>query len=707
MAVYARRAETRTLHPAWTYMLRDAGGSLWGTLVFALALVSPGYCAGWWADLRGFRTRGLMEQVAWSVALSFGLGTLPLVAIVWLGGMVAGEVVLVVLGVVAGVIFWRHRPPVDVSRREFRLGLIAVAGWTALVLLSLVDWGIGSRLWMSVTSYDHGLRTAFVDAVMRTGVPTVNPLYWPGQDVSLRYYYFWYVTCGVVGRLAHISARQALIASCVWPVFGIGAMLALFERYMLGWGGEELRRKWSISIVLLAVTGLDIFVAVFNGFSSSFQGDMEWWSIDHVASWVDTFLWVPHHAAALICCLLAMLLLWMGSEEERRKVRVKMAVIAGISLAGAFGLSTYVAVATGLVLAGWVCWEMFPERKVRMLECVCVAALVAGVTLLPYLLQLLHSSGAGGTSAHVLGFGVRQMLDPDLLSGVTAIELLKLHHPFAATQVVAGVLLVPGYVIEFGFFAVVLVVMQRRRGLIEDGERTLLVWVWVGLVAATFVRSRVIATNDYGLRAILLPQFLLLPLAVGVFERSAGWLRRVLIGLAVIGVCGSVYQVAMLRAFLPWQEKHGNPLMADLAERNYALRAAYAALRGRMPESARVQYDISEGGYFGAARMLENNHQAISSEEPCNVSFGGDVARCRGIQRGIDRLFPGKWEMAPSAAEAGALCDALGADALVATRWDGVWGDSDGWVWKLPAVVEQPEVRVVACKGLREDNEPY
>ena len=695
------------MHPAWTYMLRDAGGSLWGALVFALALVGPGYCAGWWTNLCGFRLRGLREQMAWSVALSFGVGTLPLVAIVWLGGIAAGEVTLVALGVAAGVIFWRHRPRVDVSRRGFWLGLIFVVGWIALVLLSLVDLGLGSRLWMSVTSYDHGMRTAFVDAVMRTGVPTVDPLYWPGQDVSLRYYYFWYVTCGVVGRLAHISARQALIASCVWPVFGIGTMLALFGRYMLGWRGGELRRKWLVSVALLAVTGLDIFVAVFNGLSSSFQGDMEWWSIDHVASWVNTFLWVPHHAAALICCLLAMLLLWMGSDEARRRERLKMAVIAGISLAGAFGLSTYVAVATGLVLAAWVCWEMLSARRARTLECAGGAALVAAVTLLPYLLQLLHGAGAGGASTRVLGFGVRQMLDPDLLSGVTAIELLKLHHPFAATQLVAGILLVPGYAIEFGFFAVVLVVMQRRRNLMEHGERTLLIWAWVGLIAATFVRSRVIATNDYGLRAILLPQFLLLPLAAGVLERSSGWLRRVLIGLAAIGVCGSVYQVVMLRVFLPWQEKHGNPLMADLAERNYALREAYTALRVQIPESARVQYDVSEGGYFGAARMLESNRQAITSEEPCNVSFGGDARKCPEIERRIDRLFPGEGQVAPPAAEAVALCGMLGADALMATRWDRVWSDSEGWAWKLPAVVEQPEVRVVACKGLREENRPY
>ena len=688
------------LHPAWTYMLRDAGGSLWGTLVFALALVTPGYCAGWWLNVCRFRSCGLREQMAWSVVLSFGVGTLPLVGIVWLGGIAAGEAALVVLGVVAAVIFWRHRPRVDVSPREFRTGALVSIAWVAIVVLSLIDLGLGTRLWMSVTSYDHGLRTAFVDAVMRTGVPAVNPLYWPGHDVTLRYYYFWYVTCGVVARLAHISARQALIASCVWPMFGVGAMLALFGRYMLAWRGDRLRRRWWISIALLSVTGLDIFVAVFNGLSSSFQGDMEWWSIDHVASWVDTFLWVPHHAAALICCLLALLMLWMASGEPSTRERVKLTLIAGLSLAGAFGLSTYVAVATGLLLAVWICWSAIFENSQKILAPAAFATLVAGLVLTPYLMQLLHHEpGAGTGVTRVLGFGIRQMMDPDLLQGVAAIQRLQVSHPFGAEQLVAGVLLIPGYVIEFGFFAVVLVLMQRSQTEKTDGEKTLLLWTWIGLVAATFLRSRIIATNDYGLRAILLPQFLLLPLAVGVLERGSGWLRKALLGLAVIGICGSVYQVVMLRTFLPWHEKHGDLLMADLAERNYALRDAYSALRGRLPVTARLQYDVSDGGYFGQAQMLQVNHQVITEEKNCNVSFGGEASACPGIQAVVGRLYPAKGQQAPSAAEAVGLCSALGADALVATRWDSAWATPDSWVWRLPVLVEKPDARILACKG--------
>ena len=139
--------------------------------------------------------------------------------------------------------------------------------------------------------------------------------------------------------------------------------------------------------------------------------------------------------------------------------------------------------------------------------------------------------------------------------------------------------------------------------------------------------------------------------------------------------------------------------MADLAERNYALRDAYSALRERIPVPARLQYDVSDGGYFGQSQMLQVNHQVITEEKNCNVSFGGDASACAGIQHAVGRLFPPKGQRASSAAEAVVLCDALGAEVLVATRWDGAWTTPDSWVWRLPVLVERSDVRIVACKG--------
>jgi hypothetical protein len=65
------------------------------------------------------------------------------------------------------------------------------------------------------------------------------------------------------------------------------------------------------------------------------------------------------------------------------------------------------------------------------------------------------------------------------------------------------------------------------------------------------------------------------------------------------------------------------------------------------------------------------------------------------VESGVQRLFsPGD---AGSAAEARGICSALGISYLIASRWDGVWLDSSGWVWTLPAVADTGDVRVVDC----------
>jgi hypothetical protein len=695
------------MHPAWSYALIDVGGSLWGTAVFALAMFAPGYCAGWLTNVCGFRSRGLREQMAWSMALSLGVGTIFLVALVWVVGVAAAGWLLVALTLAAGWMMSRAASgltgKVDVSRKQCLLAATVFVVWALVVIGSLVDFPHGNGLAMSVTAYDHSVRVAMVGAVMRTGVVPANPLYWPGHSASLRYYYFWYVTCGVVARLAHITARQALIASCVWPMAATGALLALFGRYLLGWSGTALRRRWWIGVALMSVTGLDILMVLLS-MSAGGQpdGDMEWWSIDQVTSWADTFLWVPHHAAAMVCSMLCLLLLWMASREVDKQERMKLAALAGLSFASGFGLSNYLGVATAMVAVVWLVWRMFSADRVRALAACAISGLVAAVTLAPYLAQLLNRHGGETRGAgSVLKFGVRMMFTPDLLIDRGWIKVLAVHHAFAAQQISALVLLVPGYFFELGFFGIVLLMVlwrSLRRKENSAGESTLLFWTLAGLACATFVRSQVIETNDFGIRVSLLFQFCLLLLGVEVLERCSRGAKRWLLGFALLGVVGTVFQVVALRLSLPWQEAvHDPDIGGELERRDYVLRDVWAALDPKIPADARVQYDITDNDYGEQARMIQARRQLVAGDGGCGAAFGGEEGPCGGIQKEMSQLFPAQGQRGVEAAQASQLCQAIGAQYLIATRWDPVWQDRQGWVWQLPVVVERPEARVVAC----------
>jgi hypothetical protein len=635
--------------------------------------------------------------MAWSVALSLGVGTIATVALVWVVGVSIAGWVLVGLGLIAAVMFWRARPGMDVSRQQTWLFAAIFVAWAIVIIASLVDFPHGGGLAMSVTSYDHSVRTAMVGSVMRTGVVPANPLYWPGHAAPLRYYYFWYVTCGVVARLAHISARQALIASCVWPMFAVAALLALYGKYLLGWSGDLLRRRWWMAVALMSVTGLDILMVLLSlSVGGTPDGDMEWWSIDQVTSWADTFLWVPHHAAAMVCCMLCLLLLWMASREEQASERVKLAVLAGLSFASGFGLSTYVAAAMAMVATAWLLWRMFSSDRMRALAACAIGGLAGVVTLAPYLAQLLHRNGGETQGAgSVLGFDVRMMFTPELLLGTAWLKALAVHHAVAAHEISALLLLSPGYFFELGFFGLVLVVAWWQRKGRSAGESALLFWAAIGLMCATFLRSKVIETNDFGPRASLLVQFCLLLLGVQVLERCSRGAKVALLSLALIGVVGTVYQVVMLRISLPRQEASRDPdVGTELQRQNYVFRDVWSAADKQLPANARVQYNIVDNDYWQGAEMIQTRRQLVAGDGECDTAFGGDASACTAIQQEIERLFHSK---ALDADGARGACAAMGADYLVVSRWDAAWENRHGWVWTLPAVVERPEARVVAC----------
>ncbi|WP_213803608.1 hypothetical protein [Granulicella sp. dw_53] len=691
------------------YTYRDIAGCLVAALGFAL-LAGPGYVVGWVTDLLGFRGRSLGERLTWSVPLSFGVVTLLAV--------MAGKYVS--LNVACWVVVWLGVTAVAlvgielIRGRRFRLGrtgrLVVAAGLGGAVFVvgELVDVGLGNKLYMNVAVYDHALRTAFVDAVVRTGVPPGNPLYWTvsdggvGHAAPMRYYYFWYVVCAVVVKVAGVSARQAMIASCAWSGFGLAAAIGLYGRYFLTPAKDvaRARRRIWITVGLLVVTGLDLIpaiVAYLQGMDT--DPDMEWWSAGQVTSWMDTMLWVPHHLAALVCCVFGFLLIWM-SEGRGGRQRVLCGVIAGVGFAASFGLSTYVAVAFAMVMAGWLVWAWVRRDGRDRCAVLLGSGLVAVVLLAPYLRELRAAGPNAGGRTAVFALAVRPMIDPISVAKLPGFKQMRTRSVGVEEQVAALVLMAPGYAAELGFFAAVLVVVLLRRWKsLGDGEQTAVFLVVAGLVVSSLVKSTVIGTNDFGIRSMLIPQFFLLLLAGllldGTIRAPRRSVRVVLAILMVVGMGGTVYQAVLLRLYLPVQDRLQRKGLGGLAERNMALREIRRDLDGRSPKMAVVQYDTHQpSDFFNFAQLLNTPRQTANAAPECNVAFGGDPGPCEGIKAELARLYLGAAE---DADEARATCHRLGIDELVATQWDPVWRVKDGWVWTLPVVAETERARVLAC----------
>jgi len=758
----------------------DILGCLRSVAAFAALLLAPGYCLAWSCDLLGFRVRAAGERIAWGVALSFGGMTIvsvllgkygSLSAVCWLAGACAAGCV----GIMAREA-WSRRRGSGFANKCGWIGAGIAAAWVLSVVVELVDIGVGGRLHFSVTVFDHALRTAFVDAVMRTGVPPANPLFWPGHAAPMRYYYFWYVLTAAAARLAGATARQAMIASVAWSGFGLAATLELYCRHFLGGvvvsetlvsesrpGASAVLNpahrienrgappRLVVALALLAVTGLDILPVLVKALlRMPTDGDMEWWSAAQVSSWMDSLLWVPHHIAGLVCCLLGFLLVWMSKGLVGRR-RVLYGLIAGLSFASAFGLSTWVALAFAMVMAAWMLWALVWERGSRArVPVLLLAAAVAAVALLPYLAEL-HGEASGAATvlangvtspdgkgpvanegAHLLRFSVRHIIPAESMQGIGWIARLAQTHPAAEDAAVGLVLLLPGYFVELGFYGLVLLAalwaMRRRR--LDEAARTALVLAVAGLAVSTFLRSTVsglvstdlassnsavtlsafsrvafssVENNDYGMRSILIAQFFLLLLAVVWWEGrlcvTNRFLRGALVGMAWIGLAGTIYQVVTLRVYLPVEERLGRAEVDGLAERAMAARLGFDAMHRSVAKNAVVQYNTAQPGeYFVLAQAMQAGRQMASATLGCDAAFGGDVGDCKGVEQGVARLFvTDSSGGALSASQARDQCARLRVDDLVATRWDAVWSDPRGWVWTLPVVADTGDVRVLTC----------
>ena len=711
------------------YTIQDVAGAVRGIAGFSLLLFVPGYMAAWALDLFRFRERSLPARAAWGVALSFAVSPILLSLASHVAGLNLLAVALWGLAAVWVVVVLAdgRRPHFALDRHLSAILVLMLLG-ALLVVVELVDLQLGSKIYLSVTVVDQAYRVGFTNSLALSAMPPVNPFYHPGHAEPLRYYYFWYALCAMCMKLVHITARQALIASSVWAGWGLTALLALLVRHFFG-VRDKVHRRTLAAVLLLGVTGADLLPVLFLTFvQHRFTGEIEWWSVDQISSWMDCVLWVPNHTAALISCMTAFLLLWRTREDMPRQQRAAAVCLAGVAAASSFGLSIYVAAGFAMLMLAWLLRLLIRERDAPLALRTALSAGLAVVLLTPYLRELIqaHSGTQAGTStgpAHLLSFGVREFAVPLFFFQSPQLAGLRTAHPFLFLQVVRLLFLVPGYAIELGFYGVVLVVFWSRRHALDPARRTALFFSVCGLLMVSFIRSGVIENNDFGYRAAMLPCLFLLLLGTDLLleirASSKAAPRKAANGalafalsrrLLLLGVAGTAYQAFELRSFLPLLSAAHQPAVAGLPEAAYAARKAYGKLASVADAGVDgpVQANTAGGNlYLHLVNMLYSERSTImDAARDCGAVFGGDPAPCSRIEQQMQTLFSAPGQTSANARE---TCGAWGAHYLAAYRDDPVWKDPRGWVWTLPLAATDADLgaqtsglyRVVDCSGVR------
>ncbi len=669
------------------------------SLLLSLFAFVPGYVAGWFTNILGFReARPLMR-----LALSTPLAVCIVPIAVFLVGRfpVALWVVFALTWIAFAVLVIRSigRDRLWPVSREARIAAAVVLCWAVIAILSLVDLQLGQRLYFSVAAYDHCVRTAMTAAAARS-IPPANPFFASTPPVMLRYHYFWMMVCSLVTRISGVAPRYSMYGGVVWGGIGLMSLIPVGLRYLTD-VNERLGRKTLIGVGLLAVTGLDILVAVdFSNLKSPLFADLEWWNTQ-VSSWADATLWTPHHVLAMVACMMGLVVLMRQGEGSQRQ-RVVNVVLAGFAFASASGLSTLVtftfAIFVGLWLAvcairGW--WNEIPRWM--------GAGVVAAILALPYLHLLMGPGLNESRHSGFVYFAVREF--PYGLRKVSELTGLMYH------QALAQLLMMPvNYLMEFGFFLLVAIVRFKQviTGTIGLSRKETAAWtlVFTSFLIGSFVHSSSLTSNDLGWRCFLPTQFIFLLWAAIMIDEWRARPRRPVTLLEcaaaimlVLGFLGTAYQVVDLRVY---------PILHDLwvsngpswmdtdrqaGRRNFALRSVYDQLATTVPRDAVVQYNPEAAAYI--PHLLYSGHDAAMGMPRCGAVFGGDIARCEQRAAAIEPFF--EQAIPGDGSRLDDVCTRYGISVVVVEDSDPAWKVPGGWVWNRNTLVSNSYARAFGC----------
>jgi hypothetical protein len=415
-------------------------------------------------------------------------------------------------------------------------------------------------------------------------------------------------------------------------------------------------------------------------------------------------------------------------------------MLAGAAFASSVGLSVYVAFGFVLLMLAWLV-RLGVQRhteRVRLWQQTAAATAIATVLLFPLLFEFASgryqataaSAAADPTAggAHLFSLSVRRMIDSGMLTGLPVFASWNAVHPVLVDQAIRLFLLLPGLAMELGVYGAVLVLLllaRRRRepALSAEPRATALFFTVCGLLMSMFLSSSVISNNDFGYRAVMLPQFFLLLLTADVLGSwwTAGITpviaptparRRFVYGLLALGIAGSLYGAFLLRAWLPLEEPRTRLGFAQMAEDNFAIREAFAALDHVAPKDAVISFRpiepvadrmdevMTPAEFYQRMLVMDAGRQILNAEGKCAVHFGGDPAPCAAIQKATAQLYS---LPTPSADQARAYCSQFGVQYLVVGHRDPVWPGSSSrpgpaaWPSVLPEAAGAPGFRILRC----------
>jgi hypothetical protein len=676
------------------FTIQDIIGATLAFLLFPLVIVIPGYVTSWALNLFDFRQRRSTTRLGIGLVISFAVSPIVLDLTSSLISLKFSALLLSSFAV-AFVVIVKEKFSVPLSTRHYIKTILWIGSiWVVFVILSLADIEWRDHLYYSVVSYDQTTRVSVIDAMTRTGVPPINPSYYPGTQVQLTFlYYFWYILCSLIDLIGGqvVDARAALNASSAWSGLGLIAVIALYLRQRSVSATGAVWRSALIGISLLAVSGLDVIAItmLFAG-SEKIVGSIDVWNT-WIPSWVASNLWAPHHVAALIAGLSAIMLA-QSARKKRIAQQLIILSIAGLAFASALGLSVWV---TLVFIIFWVLWLvslLLQQREYHLAMPMVFAGIVAILLATPFLNGLMQENGR--PSQLPIALEVRPFLQLE--------SAVKEWPSFARALIMLAVLPV-NYMLELGFFFFAglywFKIKGKERLRVNPFYSAEVLLLAVVVLIGSLLRSTVITSNDLGWRAWLPGQFVLLVWGVDILEsliptakpisEEVGELqkaKKLLIAFIALGILTTVADAILLR--VAWPIMTGE----EATQRYYSARLAYEYLRDQTPDSVITQNNPigvlnpdRPSGLYGTNQMVISDRTA----------YGIPEEKFSKLVDEVELLFTYKnvsdWQFIDH------ICGEHSIDVLIINDTDSIWNSLAALKVRRPALYENTHYALFGC----------
>jgi len=510
---------------------------------------------------------GAAAVIGWA---THSAAALPLY--VWVG---LSPISVAALGLLSGLAGFSLLFPVSGGRANavpslpvWSIGCLCAAALALVPAIAILPKYYGDAVALADPIFDHS-KGAVIDAIVRLGVPPVNPIFGEfGMPGRLAYYYLWHFSAAELALVTRSSGWEADIGLTGFTAF---SSLTLIMGIAVWLSKRSAAAFWTVG---LATAG-SLWITIFTVGGTNDLRPVLLFPIG-MSGWLFQATWVPQHLMAGGCTVVAMLLL----AHYIKRPNLTVVLILALIVAAGFESSSFVGGITFLVAvvftAPLVFYAVAPARRLVAIAGLALAAMVAISFVVPFILDQLTALRERG-AAHPIAFSPYAVFGNFLPLPIRRILDLPAYWLLIAPIELPAV-----------FVAGVIAIVTLLRSAGESRSEKLAVsflacLAGAGLIVSWLLKSTLADNNDLGLRAIIPAIVVLIACTSAAAAMSElRRLRLIIVVIALLGLVLSLPDTAMIvRGNVGGTQRPGGKEFAQSPE-------LWVAVRRYAPPQARV-----------------------------------------------------------------------------------------------------------------------